>query len=189
MAIVTVDVNKPMDEFEETQKYLEGIGIVYERWNPKQPLAKTATAEEILAAFDQPLESLKTSRNYAAADVIDIHPDTPGLEAMLDQFRQEHWHSDDEVRFIIEGRGMFHIHLPTGAVTSIEAVPGDLLSVPAGTRHWFNLCQERRIRAIRLFSDPAGWAAHYTDSGIEHENTPVCFGPAHVPRTPSTSNR
>ena len=74
---------------------------------------------------------------------------------MLAKFNREHWHDEDEVRFIIEGRGIFHIHSSEGGVTAIEVEAGDLIRVPRGTHHWFNLCSDRRIRAIRLFQDPA----------------------------------
>ena len=81
---------------------------------------------------------------------------------MLNKFNAEHWHDEDEVRFIVEGRGLFHIHPPDGPVFAIEVEAGDLIRVPRGTHHWFDLCADRRIRAIRLFQDPSGWTPHYT---------------------------
>ena len=87
--------------------------------------------------------------HHAGADVIDVHGQTPGLEAMLAKFRREHWHDDDEVRFIIEGRGIFHIHPPQGPVIALEVAPGDLIRVPRGTWHWFDLCADRRITFVR----------------------------------------
>ena len=110
------------------------------------------------------------------ADVIDVKPETPNLDAMLAKFSREHWHDEDEVRFIIEGRGLFHIHPPDGPVFAIEVEAGDLIRVPRGTHHWFDLCAERRIRAIRLFQDQSGWTPHYTDTGIDKGFQPVCFG-------------
>ena len=86
------------------------------------------------------------------------------------------------MRFIIEGRGLFHIHAPSGAVFAIEVEAGDLIRVPRGTHHWFDLCADKRIRAIRLFQDTAGWTPHYTDSGVDKGFEPVCFGPAYVAR-------
>jgi 1,2-dihydroxy-3-keto-5-methylthiopentene dioxygenase len=99
---------------------------------------------------------------------------------MLAKFSREHWHDEDEVRFIIEGRGLFHIHPATGPVFAIEVEAGDLIRVPRGTHHWFDLCVDRRIRAIRLFQDASGWTPRYTDSGVDKGFEPVCFGPAYV---------
>ena len=118
------------------------------------------------------------------ADVIDVKPNTPGLDAMLARFSSEHWHDEDEVRLIVEGRGLFHIHPPAGAVFAIEVEAGDLIRVPKGTHHWFDLCGDRRIRAIRLFQDASGWTPHYTQSGVDRDFQPVCFGPAYIPATP-----
>jgi 1,2-dihydroxy-3-keto-5-methylthiopentene dioxygenase len=107
--------------------------------------------------------------------VIDVNPATPGLDAMLAKFNREHWHDEDEVRFTIAGHGLFHIHANTGAVLAIEVEAGDLIRVPRGTLHWFNLCGDRRIRAIRLFQDTAGWTPHYTESRVDQNFLPLCF--------------
>jgi 1,2-dihydroxy-3-keto-5-methylthiopentene dioxygenase len=100
---------------------------------------------------------------------------------MLAKFASEHWHDEDEVRFIIQGRGLFNIRPRTGPVVGIEVEEGDLIRVPRGTWHWFNLCADRRIRAIRLFQDPAGWAPNYTQSGVDARYEAVCLGPAFIP--------
>ncbi|HVQ37463.1 MAG TPA: cupin domain-containing protein, partial [Pyrinomonadaceae bacterium] len=135
-----------------------------------------APAEDILAAYAPEIERLKALGGYVTADVIDISPLTPGLDEMLAKFSREHQHDEDEVRFIIRGRGLFHIYPVQGPLTAIEVEPGDLLSVPRGTRHWFGLCADRQIRAIRLFQDKAGWVPRYTGSGAESRYQPVCFG-------------
>src|SRR5262249_57418531 len=100
-------------------------------------------------------------------------------DAMLKKFSSEHWHDEDEVRLIVEGRGLFHIHPPGQAVFAIEVEAGDLIRVPRGTHHWFDLCGEKRIRAIRLFQDKSGWTPHYTESGGEAKVQPRRFGPSH----------
>ena len=161
-------------------EFLAAVGIDHERWTPSHPLAATATADEVLAAYDAEISRLKASGGYVTADVIDVRRETPNLEAMLAKFRREHWHDEDEVRFILEGSGVFFIHPREGEVFAIEVGPGDLIRVPRGTLHWFDLCSDRQIRAIRLFQDAAGWAPHYTDSGIDERFQPVCLGASFV---------
>jgi 1,2-dihydroxy-3-keto-5-methylthiopentene dioxygenase len=100
---------------------------------------------------------------------------------MLAKFSSEHWHDEDEVRFIIAGHGLFHIHPQNGPVIAIEVGAGDLIRVPRDTRHWFNLCADRRIRAIRLFQDAAGWTPRYTESGTDKNFAPLCLGLSHLP--------
>ena len=110
------------------------------------------------------------------------HRKHPDLKQCSPKFDREHWHDEDEVRFVIAGRGVFHIHTDTGVV-SIEVGAGDLIRVPRGTKHWFNLCNDRRIRAIRLFQDVSGWTPLYTDSEVARDHQPVCLGNAFLPRT------
>jgi 1,2-dihydroxy-3-keto-5-methylthiopentene dioxygenase len=100
---------------------------------------------------------------------------------MLAKFNREHWHSEDEVRFIVAGRGLFHIHPKNGPVVAIEVEAGDLISIPRETWHWFDLCSDRRIRAIRLFQDTQGWTPYYTDSGVDQNFQPVCLGQTYFP--------
>jgi len=138
------DEKKTLSEFEQVRAHLATMGIDYERWRPAHEVATGASVAEILAAYSPEIERLKAQGGYVTADVIDVTPQTPGLEAMLNRFNSEHWHDEDEVRFIIEGRGIFHIHPREGNVVSITVEAGDLLRVPRGTWHWFDLCEERR---------------------------------------------
>jgi 1,2-dihydroxy-3-keto-5-methylthiopentene dioxygenase len=182
MALVTIlDEDKTITDREAIAAYLNGCGIDYEQWTPAHQVAVDASAEQVLKAYSGEIDKLRARGGYVTADVIDVSPETPGLEAMLAKFNREHWHDEDEVRFIIAGHGLFHIHPKAGPVFAIEVEAGDLIRVPRGTWHWFNLCADRRIRAIRLFQDMAGWTPLYTDSGVDQSFLPVCFGVSHFP--------
>jgi 1,2-dihydroxy-3-keto-5-methylthiopentene dioxygenase len=176
MATVTIAAeNKTFDNTEEIISLLASHGIDYQRWQPEHHVADDAPAEEILRAYGNEIEQLKERGGYVTADVIDVDPNTDGLDAMLAKFNREHWHDEDEVRFIIAGHGLFHIHTTAGPVLAIEVEAGDLIRVPRGTLHWFNLCADRRIRAIRLFQDASGWTPQYTDSRVDEQFIPRCF--------------
>jgi 1,2-dihydroxy-3-keto-5-methylthiopentene dioxygenase len=164
----------------EITSYLAERGIAYER-QTSSPNGAEMSAEQVLAAYAPVIDTLKAQGGYVVADVIDVKPETPNLDAMLKRFSSEHWHDEDEVRLILEGRGIFHIHPVDGPVFALEVEPGDLIRVPKGTHHWFDLCGDRRIRAIRLFQDPAGWTPHYTESGTDAKFQPLCFGPQYIP--------
>ena len=182
MAILTIaGENKTLRDEQEITSTLAAHGIDYERWNPAHPVSDDAPAEEILRAYATEIDQLKERGDYVTADVIDVDPNTAGLDEMLAKFSREHWHDEDEVRFIIAGHGLFHIHTTTGPVLAIEVEAGDLIRVPRGTLHWFNLCSDRRIRAIRLFQDTSGWTPHYTESHVDERFLPVCLGVSHLP--------
>ena len=184
MATVKIpEENRTIQDVSSVRAYLAERGIDYEQWTAGPAIASDTTSDAVLAAFGPKIDELKARGGYVTADVIDVKADTPGLEAMLARFNSEHWHDEDEVRFIVEGRGLFHIHPTKGAVFAIEVEAGDLIRVPRGTHHWFDLCADRRIRAIRLFQDPSGWTPHYTESGVDRDFQPICFGPAYFPPT------
>ena len=181
MALIRIpERQQTISDNDAISTFLATYGITHERWEHARSVPAEAGAEAVLQAYGDKIDELKARGGYTAVDVIDVTAATPNLDTMLAKFSREHWHDEDEVRFIVEGRGLFHISPPGGPVFAIEIEAGDLISVPRGTRHWFDLCAERRIRAIRLFQDPSGWTPHYTDSGIDANFQPLCFGPSFV---------
>jgi 1,2-dihydroxy-3-keto-5-methylthiopentene dioxygenase len=181
MAVLRIpEENRRIQDQGPVADYLGTIGIDYDVWEPSRPVSENAPQEEILEAYSAEIDKLKASGGYVTADVISVNPQTANLEAMLAKFSREHWHDEDEVRFIIQGRGLFHINPKTSPVVAIEVEAGDLIRVPRGTLHWFDLCSDKQIRAIRLFQDPSGWTPQYTGSGVDAGFEPVCFGRAFV---------
>ena len=147
------------------QKRLGEIGVLLERWEADRPLAPGAAQDDILAAYADPVARLKAHYAFQSADVIAVGPDFSGKEALREKFLREHTHADHEVRFFVEGRGLFFLH-PDERVFGILCEAGDLISVPARTRHWFDLGAEPDLKCIRLFTTPEGWVADYTGSDI-----------------------
>jgi 1,2-dihydroxy-3-keto-5-methylthiopentene dioxygenase len=172
------DTNEMIDNEAAICSSLASLGIDYERWSLDR-VPSDSSADSVLAAYADEIDDMKRRGGYVTADVIDVNPSTPNLEAMLARFDKEHTHDEDEVRFILAGRGIFFLALDE-RVASVEVGPGDMLRVPRGTRHWFTLCEDRRIRAIRWFQQTSGWAPHYTDSGVDKGYQPLCFGPAYL---------
>ncbi len=182
MAVVSIpDENRTISDADQIRTFLAPFGIWYEQWDLGEPrVSPEATSEQILEAYKPEIDRLKAQGGYVTADVINVTPETPNLQALLDKFNKEHTHSEDEVRFIVKGRGIFHVHPESGPVFGIQVDGGDLINVPAGTCHWFDLCEERAIRAIRLFLDPSGWTPHYVDNGVHQNYQPVCWGPTYL---------
>lgn len=167
MAIVTIpDKNLTLRSVDEIKKHLASIGIFYDRWETNN-VSPDASAAEILAAYAVEIELLKAARGYQTADVIELTPETENLATMLDKFKKEHWHDEDEVRFIIKGCGIFHIAPEAADVVAIKMEPGDLIGVPRGTFHWFGLDEKKTVRAVRLFQSVSGWTPFYTQSNLE----------------------
>ncbi len=129
-----------------------------------------------------PSSELKAEGGYVTADVINVKPETPNLDAMLNRFNKEHWHDEDEVRFIVHGRGLFHVH-PAGR-------PGVR---DRGRQGRHDPRPARHASLVRPLRGPArsapsacsrtssGWTPHYTDTGVDASYQPLCFGPAYIP--------
>ena len=181
MAFVEIpDQNRSLADSNEISEFLQSQGIRYENWDVAGRVGPQATNDEILDAYSDEIQRLMAEGGFVTADVININPETPGLDEMLAKFDKEHTHSEDEVRFTVEGGGVFHIHPEGGPVFSITVGSGDLISVPKGTRHWFNLCHTKTIRCIRLFEDKSGWTPHYIDEAVHEKYAPLCMGPEYV---------
>jgi len=182
MAVVRIqDENRQITDPQEISEFLAPFGIWYEKWEVEGRIDGDAESEEILAAYSEEIERLKAKGGFVTADVINVNPETPNLDAMLQKFAAEHTHSEDEVRFTVKGSGVFHIHPENGPVFAVQVESGDLINVPNGTRHWFDLCSDRTIRCIRLFEDASGWTPHYVDDPVHAGYTPLCMGPQYLP--------
>lgn len=152
----------------EIFQFLHTRGLWYEQ-RPVGTSPVGGSDTEILQANDPWLKPFMEQHGYRTADVIRVTPATPNLPAIRDKFLREHTHSEDEVRFFVEGDGLFWFHndVPEEEVFSVRCSAGDLLTVPADTKHWFDLGPEPQVCAIRIFTDQAGWIPNYTGSNIE----------------------
>lgn len=180
--------NREITEVEAIREFLAPFGIWYEKWETEGRIGPDATNEEILTAYAPEIERLKSRGGFVTADVINVNPQTPNLDALLNKFNKEHTHSEDEVRFTVKGSGVFHIHPENGPVFGVTVESGDLINVPCGTKHWFDLCTDRQIRCIRLFQDVSGWTPSYIDNGVHAEYSPLCFGPTYLEGTRATQS-
>ncbi|WP_437637660.1 1,2-dihydroxy-3-keto-5-methylthiopentene dioxygenase [Sorangium sp. So ce854] len=139
--------------------------IRFERWSAERPLPAGTPPAEVLEAYAGAVKRLSEACGFVTADVISVSPDTPNHAELRRKFLDEHIHTEDEARLFVEGRGMFCIH-QGDRVLAFLVEKGDLISVPAGTRHWFDMGPSPSFTCIRWFSDPKGWVAEHTGSDI-----------------------
>jgi 1,2-dihydroxy-3-keto-5-methylthiopentene dioxygenase len=141
------------------------LGVQFERWSAVVELPADADDATVIAAYAPEIERLKAAGGYVTVDVVRLAAGTPNTAPMRAKFLDEHAHAEDEVRFFVEGRGAFYLHANDRVYQTI-CVRGDLISVPAGTKHWFDMGAEPAFTAIRLFIEPAGWVANFTGDTI-----------------------
>ena len=150
---------------------LSDLSVGFERWEAERPLTSHADQEEVIAAYRSQVDKLMTEYGFQSVDVISLKPDHPDKKALREKFLNEHTHSDHEVRFFVDGSGLFYIH-DQDKVYAVLCEKGDLISVPAGATHWFDMGAQPDFKCIRLFTNPEGWVADFTGSDIA----------AHIPR-------
>lgn len=153
------------EDFAEIVAALADVGVRIERWQADRDIADDADEESIIAAYRDEIDRLVAERGYTTWDVVSMHPDHPEKDAFRNKFLDEHTHSEDEVRFFVRGQGLFVMHIGD-KVYLMLCEKDDLISVPANTRHWFDMGPNPRFTAIRLFNDPAGWVASFTGDAI-----------------------
>ena len=144
---------------------LEANGVRFERWVADRELAADADQEAVLAAYAEPVARLNQEYGFQSIDVVSLNPGHPQKAEMRQKFLAEHTHADFEVRFFVDGSGLFYLHLGD-AVHLVQCERGDLISVPAGVTHWFDMGAEPDFKCIRFFRVPDGWVGDFTGSGI-----------------------
>ncbi|MEO0814029.1 MAG: hypothetical protein AAFY60_14295 [Myxococcota bacterium] len=153
------------ENFDEIKKTLAAAQIHLERWSAHHTLDANADNDAILAAYKPEIERLLKERGYKTYDVVSMNADHPEKTVFRNKFLSEHTHSEDEVRFFVRGQGLFVIHAE-GRVFSMLCTKDDLISVPAHTKHWFDMGSSPSFTCIRVFNDPSGWVADFTGDTI-----------------------
>jgi 1,2-dihydroxy-3-keto-5-methylthiopentene dioxygenase len=144
---------------------LSGLGVQYERWQANRPLSASAGQVEVLEAYEDKIEQLNADYGFQSVDVVSLGPDHPEKAALRRKFLAEHTHDDFEIRFFVDGRGLFYLHVG-GQVCLVLCEQGDLISVPANTTHWFDMGEHPAFKCIRFFTTPEGWLGDFTGSDI-----------------------
>ncbi len=149
---------------------LQEIGVGFERWQAAFELTPGASPESVLSAYKNDIDKLMQAGGFQSVDVVSLHPEHPDREAMRQKFLNEHTHAEPEIRFFVAGSGLFTIHAaPAGGadqIFEVECQKNDLINLPAGTQHWFDMGEAPFFVAIRIFTNPSGWVANFTGSTL-----------------------
>lgn len=171
MSVLTIYSEKAPEQgerftdFDGIESKLNAIDVQFERWTASQILEAHASNDDVLNAYADSIERLKNQYGFQTADVIKLDATHPDKKTMREKFLSEHTHSEFEVRFFVEGRGLFYLHVGE-QIFGVLCEKGDLISVPTNVTHWFDMGENPHLACIRLFTNPDGWVANFTDSDI-----------------------
>ncbi|MDO5504796.1 MAG: acireductone dioxygenase [Pseudoxanthomonas suwonensis] len=144
---------------------LAQIGVLFEQWQASKPVQAGDSEDAIMTAYREDIDRLVHRHGFNSVDVVSIAPDNPQREAMRARFLEEHTHAEGEVRFFVDGSGLFSLHV-ADKVYEVLCEKGDLISVPDATTHWFDMGPKPEFVAIRFFTNPDGWVGQFTGSDI-----------------------
>lgn len=165
------------EALDEIEAELQQIGVRFEQWQAGKPIVAGDTPDVVLDAYRADIDRIVAEKGFRTVDVVSIAPDNPNRDEMRKKFLSEHFHKEDEVRFFVDGSGLFTLHVGD-RVYEIRCEKGDLIGVPDSTLHWFDMGPEPRFVAIRFFTEPDGWVGHFTGSDLadrfpRHETGPA----------------
>ncbi|MCB1142678.1 MAG: acireductone dioxygenase [Leptospiraceae bacterium] len=164
-------------DVQEIQTFLRDFNVTFDHWSiPSEARVYTekqvltdSEKESLLQTVENRFVYLKETMGYKTRDLVVLHPEVPGIDDMLAKFDKVHYHTDFEVRYIIDGSGIFgFVGENEKFLLHVEA--SDFISVPKNIKHWFTLDEKKRIKAVRYFTDMAGWVPNYVDETTEIED-------------------
>lgn len=158
------------DDHERITRALGECSVQLRRWPLRGGVTPGTSQEEVLSRYRPEVDELCAAEGLGLVDVAQLHPEeTEEWKARAAKarsaFLEEHRHGEDEVRFFAHGAGCFYLHTG-GRVHATVCTAGDLLSVPAGTRHWFDMGARPEFTAIRFFEKEDGWVGDFTGDPI-----------------------
>ncbi|KAF1049113.1 hypothetical protein [Xylophilus sp.] len=136
---------------------LQRYGLACGRW-PLRDLGD-GSIDAVRAAYHGELDGLGLA--VRSVDRVQLRPDHAGWPELRQKFIAEHTHDDAEVRYFLDGAGIFYIRVD-GGFLALLCEAGDWVAVPAGTRHFFDAGEAPSFDALRIFTAPEGWVARPT---------------------------
>jgi 1,2-dihydroxy-3-keto-5-methylthiopentene dioxygenase len=157
--------NKVLTHFDDIASTLAEQGVRFDRWQAATKLQPGASPEEIIGAYQAPIDELMTERGYINVDVVSQTSDHPQSTELRAGLLKEQSYSEDVVRFFVAGRALFNLHIGD-YVYAVLCEKNDLISIPAGIPHWIDSGEHPHFVAIRLFNQPDGGKTDFTGDDI-----------------------
>lgn len=163
------DVLEQINEHSLISAELDKLGVIYERWPTPAKISAELDQDSVLEAYAEPVQALDKRFGFNSIDVVSMDANNPKKDEFRQMFLSEHSHKDFEVRFFVAGHGLFYLRpqlIAADRVFAVHCTAGDLISVPAGMTHWFDMGDKPSFTAIRFFTSDEGWVGDFTGDDI-----------------------
>lgn len=152
--------NKVLTHADDIASTLAEHGVRFARWQPA-PIEKSASAAQMIAACQPQIDAL----GFAAVEAFSVTNDHPQKAELRAQFLDERRYSQDEGHFFIAGQGLFNLHVGD-YVYAVRCEKHDLLIIPAGLPHWFDMGENPHCVTLQLFNSMQGRVPDFTGDAI-----------------------
>ncbi len=165
------DENKPeaqvefLQDADKISQRLHEVGVCFERWPVDKAIANTASPAELLNAYQEKIDQSKKEKKFIAVDVFRLNSFTPDPDQERGKLLEEHINPKSGLCFFVAGTGIFYLHTDK-KVYVVYCQSGDVISLPAGMPHWFDMGPTPHFTCLRFFNSPHGWETYYTESDI-----------------------
>jgi 1,2-dihydroxy-3-keto-5-methylthiopentene dioxygenase len=148
--------NKVLTHFDDIAATLADHGVRFERW-ASSPVEKGASDAQLIAAYQAQIDAL----GYPSVSVLSVTGDHPQHTELRAQFLDERRYTEDEVRFFIAGQGLYNLRIGD-YVYAVRCEKNDLLVIPAGIAHWFDIGENPYLVTLRPFHSAKGQVPELT---------------------------
>lgn len=138
---------------EVSEQKLKELGVLYYKVETMDQLNEIASKRDY------------KNRDEIVLNLASFNNDIDAFNAKMAMFYKEHYHEDEEIRYIMDGEGYFDVRSADDKWIRAKLNKNDMLILPAGIYHRFTLSSgQRYVKAMRLFKDEPKWEAINRDS-------------------------
>lgn len=155
--------DKVLSHGDDISATLAVVGVAFERWPVVTPVQPGSSRAQVLDALGPQLDELMSARGFAAFELLSLDTAQSYQEQAPAAALQEQRNVEPEAHWFVAGRGLLNLHVGD-YVYAVLCEKGDLISLPAGTRHWLDTGDFPRLAALCLRKGAVGVCA--TDDDI-----------------------
>ncbi|WP_304640525.1 hypothetical protein [Pseudomonas sp.] len=156
---------KLLTHFDDVQAELARVSLRLHHHPVEELSGAVGTLEHLPQALLLGLRALYPEHDWPhvelyARDAIPVY-----ATASVETAEQEHCHPEAGLRYFLQGGGILCLRL-ADEVLALGCEPGDVIELPAGSRHWFSPRPGEDLLLVRLSASSAGLLVEPTGDPI-----------------------
>jgi 1,2-dihydroxy-3-keto-5-methylthiopentene dioxygenase len=176
MATLLLDDGTIENDLDEIVRELALLGIQLRHYDPGTSLLfpnlidqDVVTSSEklyILELHNSVFEFILQENGSLWCDLLNVHPGSPNLQALIATYSRYHTHTTAEPIYILAGEMIYGFVRADGSQIQLLVHAQDYLYIPAGVEHWCSPSVSLHFKAVRYFATVEGWVPNYTGTQL-----------------------